>query len=274
MDSNMGIEMEGRMFFDGRFAALRRNMVGRLGLVVGLLSGVLLSSDPVLAATTRSTVMVGANAITVDTRLTFPEYKAGSTMTLTVDYFGTCNLVFSGLALRSPQPFAPPSAVSGGIGNVTGTPHSGSAHTSGSVTFDITFYSLQNFGAKLFGVASLNLMLGVDADCNPHSGDSDGVDQSTTVGVQVLVVAVPPPPPPKPPGYVSLGIDPNTHLAIFECDQANGPAPGVNYYLAGISGTLAVPPSRGQGLPIYAPIGAQPAAVTAAIQLTGGVAVH
>jgi hypothetical protein len=251
----------------------RRNMVGRLGLVVGLLGGLLLSSDPVLAAN-RSTVMVGANAITVDTKFTFPHYQIGSTMRLTVDYFATCNIVFSGLALQSPQPFSPPQVVTGGIGNVTGGPDSGSAATSGSVSFDITFYSLKAFGSKLFGIASLNLMLGVDSDCNPHTGDSDGVDRSATVGVQVLVVALPPPPPPKPPGYVTLGTDPNTHLPIYECDQANGPAPGVNYYLAGTSGNLGVPPSRGSGLPIYAPTGAQAAAVTAAIQLTGGVPVH
>jgi hypothetical protein len=37
------------------------------------------------------------------------------------------------------------------------------------------------------GLARLNLVLGVDKDCNLATGDSDGIDRSITIRVQVRV---------------------------------------------------------------------------------------
>ena len=68
------------------------------------------------------------------------------------------------------------------VSGVTGTPGVG---TTGSVTFDIQFTSLKHAGKKHFGVAHLNLVLGVDEDCNLTTGDANGVDGSTTIGVQI-----------------------------------------------------------------------------------------
>src|SRR5207245_2390101 len=55
----------------------------------------------------------------------------------------------------------------------------------GSVTFDIVFTSLKSAGKKDFGVAHLNLVIGVDSDFDPTTGDSAGIDESVTIGVQI-----------------------------------------------------------------------------------------
>ena len=158
---------------------------------VTLLSCVLLSSGPALAQTTttefsrgQTTVVVGANTITADNNVKFVDYTADETITVTLNYLATCNILFGGLTLRLPQSFTPPKGVSGTISGVNGTPQ-GTAGTSGSVTFDITFASLKNAGKKDFGVAHLNLVLGVDSDCNPATGDGAGIDESVTIGVQI-----------------------------------------------------------------------------------------
>ena len=154
-----------------------------------LLSCVLLSSGAALAQTTeefargQTTVVVGANTITADNNVKFVNYIADETIPVTLSYSATCNIVFGGLTLRLPQPFTPPN-VSGTISGVSGTPL-GTVGTSGSVTFDIVFTSLKTAGKKDFGVAHLNLVLGVDSDCVPATGDAAGIDESVTIGVQI-----------------------------------------------------------------------------------------
>jgi len=152
---------------------------------VTLLSCVLLSSGPALAQTTefsrgQTTVVVGANTITADNNVKFVNYTADETIRVTLSYSATCNILFGGLTLRLPQSFTPAN-VSGTISSVSGTPTAG---TSGSVTFDIAFASLKNAGRKDFGVAHLNLVLGVDSICNPATGTA-GIDESVTIGVQI-----------------------------------------------------------------------------------------
>jgi hypothetical protein len=159
---------------------------------VALLGCLLLSSDPALAATTefsrgQTTVTVGSNTITADNNVKFVGYTAGDTITVTLNFSSTCNVVFSGLTLRSPNPFTPHRGVTGAISNVTGTPAPGSASTTGSVTFDIRFDTLKHAGKKDFGMAHLSLVLGVDEDCNPATGDADGVDGASSIGVQLSV---------------------------------------------------------------------------------------
>ena len=161
---------------------------------VTLLSGVLLSSGPALAQTTefsrgQTTVVVGANTITADNNVKFVNYTADETITVTLDYSATCNILFGGLTIRLPQSFTPANAVSGTISGVNGTPQ-GAASTSGSVTFDIVFASLKTAGKKDFGVAHLNLVLGVDSDRNPATGDTAGIDESITIGVQISASTV------------------------------------------------------------------------------------
>jgi len=156
---------------------------------VTLLSCVLLSSGPALAQTTefargQTTVVVGANTITADNNVKFVNYTARETIPVTLNYSATCNILFGGLPLRLPQSFTPANGVSGSVSGVTGTPQ-GAASTSGSVTFDIVFTSLKTAGKKDFGVAHLNLVIGVDSDCDPATGDGAGIDESVTIGVQI-----------------------------------------------------------------------------------------
>jgi len=145
--------------------------------VAALLSCVLFSAGPALAE----------NAITIDGNLQYKNYTAGDTLNVTIPYTATCNIVFSGLSLRVPNGFTP-KGVTGSIATVTGTPASGAAGTSGSVSFDLTFGTLKHAGkAKDFGMAHLSLVLGVDEDCNPATGDVDGIDGSVTIPVQISV---------------------------------------------------------------------------------------
>jgi hypothetical protein len=161
----------------------------RLTLVVTLLLGcLLLASGPVLAATEfnrqQTTVTVGSNTITADNLVQYVSYTVADTIPVTLSYSAPCNIVFSGLTLRQPNPFTPPKSVTGSISNVSGTPTS--AGITGSVTFDIQFSSLKQAGhSKQFGMAHLNLVLGVDEDCNPATGDANGVDGSVTIPVEV-----------------------------------------------------------------------------------------
>ena len=155
---------------------------------VTLLSCVFLSSGPALAQTTefargQTIVVVGTNTITADNNVKFVNYTADETIPVTLNYSATCNILFGGLTLRLPQSFTPPN-VSGTISGVSGTPL-GTVGTSGSVAFDIVFTSLKKAGKKDFGVAHLNLVLGVDSDCVPATGDAAGIDESVTIGFQI-----------------------------------------------------------------------------------------
>ena|SRR5438128_10545741 len=132
-----------------------------------LLSCVLLSSGPALAQTTefargQTIVVVGANTITADNNVKFVNYTADETIPVTLNYSATCNILFSGLTLRLPQSFTPAKGVSGTI-------------------------RLKTAGKKDFGVAHLNLVIGVDSDCDPTTGDAAGIDESVTIGGQISV---------------------------------------------------------------------------------------
>ena len=157
---------------------------------VTLLSCVLLSSGAALAQTTefargQTIVVVGANTITADNNVKFVNYTADETIPVTLNYSATCNILFGGLTLRLPQSFTPPKGASGTLSGVNGTPQ-GTASTSGSVTFTIALSPLKLTGSKSFGVAHLNLVLGVDSDCDPATGgDGAGIDESVTIGVQI-----------------------------------------------------------------------------------------
>lgn len=160
---------------------------------ITFLSCVLLLSGPAMAQTTefsrgQTTVVVDLNTITAENNVKFVNYTEAETLNITLNYAATCNIVFSGLTLRTPQPFTPAKGKTGGsLANVNGTPLPGAAATSGSVTFDIAFSPLKPAGKKSFAVAHLNLVLGVDSDCDPTTGDDDGIDESVTIGVQVKV---------------------------------------------------------------------------------------
>jgi hypothetical protein len=157
-------------------------------LVVTLLASMFLVSGPAFAATEfnreQATVAIGSNTIIADSVVQYVSYTAGDTIEVTLNYAATCNIVFSGLTLRMPIPFTPPKSVTGSMSNVSGTPPS--ADITGSVTFDLQLNTLKQAGhSKQFGVAHLNLVLGVDEDCNPATGDANGVDGSVTIPVEV-----------------------------------------------------------------------------------------
>ena len=77
----------------------------------------------------------------------------------------------------------------GDIGNVTGVPARGDSASTGSVTFDLKFNSLSRDAGDgdVSGLVRLNLVLGVDKDCDLATGDTDGVDGSTTIRVDISV---------------------------------------------------------------------------------------
>ena len=158
---------------------------------VTLLGCLLLSSGPALAQATefsrgQTTVTVDLNTITAENNVKFVNYTEGESLTVTLNYSATCNIVFSGLTLRLPQPFTPANGKTGRtFAMVSGTPSPGAPSTRGSVTFTISFSSLKPAGPKSFAVAHLNLILGVDSDCDPTAGDGDGIDESVTIGVQI-----------------------------------------------------------------------------------------
>jgi hypothetical protein len=145
--------------------------------VAALLGCVLISAGPAVAE----------HGITIDGNLKYTKYTAGDVLNVTIPYTATCNVVFSGLSLRVPNGFTP-KGVTGSLANVTGTPASGAAGSSGSVSFDLTFNTLKHAGkAKDFGTAHLSLVLGVDEDCDPATGDVDGVDGSVTLPIEISV---------------------------------------------------------------------------------------
>jgi hypothetical protein len=165
----------------------------RLVRVLACLGALLLSWHPAWAGATesargRTTVRVEQNTITVDHKVTYVDYAVGEWLGVTVGYAATCSVVFKGLALRRPAPFIPTGPVSGEIDNVSGTPVAGQAAKTGSATFDIRFNTLNKAtsGAQS-GVARVNLVLGVDKDCDLATGDADGVDRSTTIRVEIEV---------------------------------------------------------------------------------------
>jgi hypothetical protein len=154
----------------------------RLITALTLLAGVIASS-PAQAATelrrVQTTVEVDENSVTLDRLVKYVEYVAGETLAVTLNYSGTCNVVFGSLALRGPNPFTP-RVVTGTVENVVGD--------ASGVTFDLTFDTLKQAGkSKQFGKAHLTLVLGIDEDCDPSTGDADGVDDTLSIPVKISV---------------------------------------------------------------------------------------
>ena len=154
----------------------------------------LVSSRPALAGATelfreQTTVTVERNTITADSTVRYGGYVAGETIPITLEYMATCNVVFGGLTLVRRAPFGPSAGVSGDIGNITAVPAKGYPASMGSVTFDLKFNSLGRDAGDgdVSGLVRLNLVLGVDKDCDLPTGDTDGVDGSTTIRVDISV---------------------------------------------------------------------------------------
>ncbi len=100
-------------------------------------------------------------------------YVAGETIPITLEYMATCNVVFGGLTLVRRAPFGPSAGVSGDIGNIAAVPAKGYPASMGSVTFDLKFNSLGRDAGDgdVSGLVRLNLVLGVDKDCDLATGD-------------------------------------------------------------------------------------------------------
>lgn len=162
-------------------------------LSLTFLGCVLLSPSPVFAAATevsrgQTTLTIEQNVVTLDNDVKYVGYVLGDKIQITLEYSARCNVVFNELALFKAIPFTPPRVVTGELANVSGTPRPGEAATAGSVTFDIKFNTLKSEPTgRQSGMARLNLVLGVDKDCNPATGDPDGVDRSNTTRVQIWV---------------------------------------------------------------------------------------
>jgi hypothetical protein len=151
--------------------------------IAGLtLLAAVVAASPAQAATelrrVETTVEVDDNAVTLDRLVKYVEYVAGETLGVELSYSGTCNVVFVSLGLRGPNPFTP-RAVAGILENVAGG--------DGTVTFDLTFDPLKQAGKKQHGKAHLTLVLGVDEDCDPSTGDADGVDDVLSIPVKISV---------------------------------------------------------------------------------------
>ena len=157
-------------------------------IVAILIGGVLLSSAPAIAQTEfsreQAVITLGSNTLTVDDSVQYVFYTAGTTFPVTLNYSATCNIVFSGLTLHLPNAFTP-RGVNGTLTLVGGTPTT--PGTGGSVTFDLDYTALKHTPVKDFGVAHLTLVLGVDEDCNPATGDSSGLDGAVNIGVAISV---------------------------------------------------------------------------------------
>ena len=177
----------------GRSMVTRRHLLIRVVLhALWLLGCLLLASGPACAAALEAsrgqiTVTVERNAITVDNDVKYVRYEVGERIQITLEYSATCDIVFNGLGPFRARPFTP-MAVTGQIGNVSGTPRPGRAAAAGNVTFDTQFTRLGATpdGAQS-GLARLDLVLGVDKDCNLATGDPDGVDRTTTIRVLISV---------------------------------------------------------------------------------------
>src|SRR5713101_5019174 len=96
-----------------------------------VLSGcLLLSSSAALAGAMeasrgRSTMNVDKNAVTADTKVRYVGYRAGDSITVTLEYSASCTILFRALSPWKVRPFSPPRAVTGSIANVSGTPQPG-----------------------------------------------------------------------------------------------------------------------------------------------------
>ncbi len=160
---------------------------------LALVGYLLLSSSPALAGPLESsrsqgTMKVAENAVKADTKIKYVAYRAGESIPVTLEYSASCTIVFRGLSLWKARPFFPSKVVTGQIANVSGTPMPGQVTNAGSVTFDITFNTLSDTPTGMqSGDASLDLVLGVDKDCDLGTGDRDGIDRAVTFRVVISV---------------------------------------------------------------------------------------
>jgi hypothetical protein len=153
-----------------------------LALAAG--AGPALATEELRRVTT--TIEVDENAVTLVRLLKLVEYTAGETLAIGLEFSGTCNLVFQDLALRPRNGFTP-RAATGTLASVVGTPAAGAPDTAGVVNLELTFDTLRKAGGKEHGKAHLTLLLGVDSDCDPATGDEDGVDDTLKIPVKVSV---------------------------------------------------------------------------------------
>lgn len=170
-----------------RLPALRILLPSAMFLATTALPATMANAAAGEASRGQTTVTVERNAITVDNDLKYVAYAQDETIRVTLDYSATCNVVFAGLTMFRPVPFSP-RTVTGSMGNVRGTPLPEHPGNRGSVSFDLRFTTLNETspGAKS-GLARLNLVLGVDKDCDLATGDSDGIDRPITIRAQVRV---------------------------------------------------------------------------------------
>jgi len=160
---------------------------------LALLACLLLSAPPAFAAATESarsqTSMASRqNTVTADNDVKYVDDVPGQRIPVMLEYSADCNVVFKDLALFRPIGFAPPKIVTGQLTGIYGLPLKGRAANTGDVTFDLKFDSLDRRPCgEQTGMARLNLVLGVDQDCDLSTGDRDGMDRSITIRVQIWV---------------------------------------------------------------------------------------
>jgi len=157
--------------------------------VLTLLCSLVSSSNATLAAALvessrdQTTLSIGRNTIIADSSVKYVGYLASETITVTLEYSASCNIVFKDLARARRR-----GAAAEEIGNVSGTPAPGRATNTGAVTFDLRFTAEgQTAAGAQSGLAQLNLVLGVDRDCDLATGDPDGVDAPTVIPIQISV---------------------------------------------------------------------------------------
>jgi hypothetical protein len=144
-------------------------------MALAIFSGNALATDDIFNNTVgQSSVTVGLNTITIENNVKYVNYILNDVLHVELDYTATCNVVVTGVQLRS-KAFTPKN-VAGNISNVVPSV----VGATGSVTFDLQFTALKKAGkAKNFGMAHLDLLLSVDDGC------TGSPDTSATIGAQV-----------------------------------------------------------------------------------------
>lgn len=157
----------------------KKILIGLVALLLGLSAVSAYAADELRR--NQCVIPVGSNSITVENNVKYVNYLQSEVLTVTLNFSGTANIMFSGLALRMPNSFTPKGTL-GTLSNVTGLPTAPAL--TGSVTFNLTFDQFKAKGKKKAGVAHLDLFLGVDED-----GDGE-IDETLKVGVQISASTV------------------------------------------------------------------------------------
>jgi hypothetical protein len=144
-------------------------------MALAIFSGNALATDDIFNNQVDSTsVTVGSNTITIENNVKYVNYVLNDVLHVELDYTATCNVVVTGVQLRS-KAFTPKN-VAGNISNIVPSV----VGATGSVTFDLQFTALKKAGkAKNFGMAHLDLLLSADSNCDLST------DTPVTVGAQV-----------------------------------------------------------------------------------------